>query len=278
MDASKEIIIVPWDFSERSEIALKHAIQLSSVVNNHILLIHLVEKKGLFESKREKQKEIDIARIRLKEAGAEILRTYNIEPFILVEEGVSKKSFENLIADANANLVVLGSSYDSGKKKYNPNYYYDFMKDTTIPFITAGQAPEHTYYKEIVVPLDHDKTYRETVQWIVYIAKFYQCNVNIIKPYLEQPDEKKDMENNIYFTKKMLDSKGLVYGIKTAKKNKDFNEEIFNFAQMIDADLIVMMAKNYQKYILRNIKNLKIKTPIMCVNRRTDLVKFGGFR
>lgn len=277
MESSKEIIIVPWDFSDHSENALKHAIQLANVVGNNILLVNVVEKRGLFTSKSVKQKEIDIARMRLKETGNEILRKYNVEPFILIEEGFTSKNFENLITDANANLVLLGANLKVGKNVLGPSEYLNVLKETNIPFIVAEHNPSHTYYKEIVVPMDHDKTYRETVQWIVYLSKYYQCNINIIKPYLEEGDLKKDMENNIYFTKKMLDAKGVIYGIKTAKKNKSFRDEIFNFAEMIDADLIVMMAKNYKNYMIRGPKH-ESKTPVMCVNRRTDIIKYGGFR
>lgn len=277
MESSKEIIIVPWDFSDHSENALKHAIQLANVVGNNILLVNVVEKRGLFTSKSVKQKEIDIARMRLKETGNEISRKYNVEPFILIEEGFTSKNFENLITDANANLVLLGANLKVGKNVLGPSEYLNVLKETNIPFIVAEHNPSHTYYKEIVVPMDHDKTYRETVQWIVYLSKYYQCNINIIKPYLEEGDLKKDMENNIYFTKKMLDAKGVIYGIKTAKKNKSFRDEIFNFAEMIDADLIVMMAKNYKNYMIRGPKH-ESKTPVMCVNRRTDIIKYGGFR
>jgi hypothetical protein len=67
----------------------------------------------------------------------------------------------------------------------------------------------------------------------------------MIKPYITDTFMKKDMGNNIYFTKKMLDKQNIVYGIKTAKKKQSFKSEIFRFTELIDADLIVMMAKQY---------------------------------
>jgi hypothetical protein len=88
---------------------------------------------------------------------------------------------------------------------------------------------------------------------------------------------KKDMANNIYFTKKTLDKKNIIYGIKTAKKKKDFQDEVLRFAEMIDSDLIVMMVKKYQKFVLAKPDH-DLNIPIMVVNRNYEIYKFGGFR
>src|SRR5690554_3604382 len=42
MNEPKKVVLVPWDFTEGSEIALKHAIQLTEVSDNDILLLHII--------------------------------------------------------------------------------------------------------------------------------------------------------------------------------------------------------------------------------------------
>ena len=44
-------------------------------------------------------------------------------------------------------------------------------------------------------------------------------------------------------------NRNIIYGIKTAKKNRKFEDEVFRFAENIDSDLIVMMVRKYIKYI-----------------------------
>ncbi len=274
----KDVIIVPWDYSESSEIALKHAVQLGKEVNNHVMLARFLEKPGLFTGKEQKEKIVAQEKEKLKEVGERIMKEYNVNPYITVELGISFSNFYKLVKEAKANLFIIGGSYKVNEKiTLFPKDMIKRLRGLDVPFVVAQEKPAHTYYKEIVVPLDHDKNYKETLQMVVYLSKYYNCNINIIKPYLNNEYKKKDMANNIYFTKKMLDKKNIIYGIKTAKKNKVFQDEVIKFAENIDSDLIVMMVKKYRKYIEAN-PNYKERIPIMVVNRNSQIIKYGGFR
>lgn len=274
----KNVILIPWDYTEQSEIALEHGVQLAREVNNYIMLARFLEAPGMFTGKETKERIINEEKERLKEVGKQVLEKHHTNPFIAVELGQKRGQVTKLIRDANANLVILGSTYKvSDKIVLTPNDLVKRLKGLDIPFIVTQEKPAHNYYKEIVVPLDPDKTFKETLHWIIYLSKYYNCNINIIKPFFEEDDMKKDMANNIYFTKKTLDKKNIIYGIKTAKKKKKFQDEVVRFAEMIDSDLIVMMAKKYQKFIEEK-PDYKLGIPIMVVNRNGEIIKYGGFR
>jgi len=274
----KDVIIVPWDYTEASETALMHAVQLAKEVNNHVMLARFLESPGIFAGRSKKEQIKNAELEKLKAVGETILKEYGINPYITVELGVSFGHFERLVKEASANLFIVGKSYKVNEKTtFYPADMIKRLRGLDIPFVMTQEKPAHTYYKEIVVPLDHDKNYKETLHWVVYLSKYYNCNINIIKPYLEDDYTKKDMANNIYFTKKMLDKKNIIYGIKTAKKNKEFQDEILKFAENIDSDLILMLVKKYRKYLKENPNHIE-KIPIMVINRNTEIVKYGGFR
>jgi len=275
----KDVIVVPWDYSESSEIALRHAILLANEVDNQIMLVRFIKEAGLFGSKSAKQAEYESEKVKIKEAAAEMVKKYNLAPqriFIDVEIGTKAKVVDSLIKDANANLVVCGRTYKlSDKITLDIREITDMLAVIDIPFIIATTAPTHQYYKEIVVPLDHDKKMKETLQWVVYLSKYYNCNINIIKPYIEDEYMKKDMENNIYFTKKLLDKKNIIYGIKTAKKGKVFEDEILKFSVNIDSDLVVLIINKYKKMVKDN-PNYDATIPFLVINRNSEVVKYGG--
>lgn len=274
----KDVILIPWDYTEASEIALAHAIQLAKGVNNYIMLARFIEKPGIFAGKAVKEKLIAEEKEKLKEVGKRILKEYGTNPFIAVELGTTNSSFYKLARDAKANLVIGAKTYKVNEKiSYNASSIAKRLNGLDVPFMIVQQKPAHNYYKEIVVPLDHDKRYKETLHWVVYLSKYYNCNINIIKPFIEDEFKKKEMANNIYFTKKMLDKKNVIYGIKTAKKNKKFEDEIFRFAEMIDSDLVVMMVNRFTA-ILEEKPDHNINIPIMVVNRNSQIIKYGGFR
>lgn len=274
MDSAKKVVLVPWDFTEGSNNALLHAIQLAAAAENEIMLLHILPRTLIYHLLNQKgsQKEIHDARKRLETVVEEINTKYNFKPQTLVLEGHPRKLVKDLIStgDIGINLIVSSNTYAYNKKQYQtPNFLKNLViKNFTVPFIVIDSAPAHSHYIEIVVPLDHDRKYKETLHWIIYLSKYYKCNINLIKPFISDEGKKKHMANNIYFTKKMLDGNKIIYGIKTAKKKSEFKNEVFKFAQNIDADLILIMADKYDTYVQNN-KSHSGTVPIMCVNPRT---------
>jgi len=274
----KDVIIVPWDYTDASWVSLMHAVQLAKEVNNKVMLARFLEKPGMFTGKAKKEEIIKAEKEKLQIEGEKVMKEYGINPYLTVELGTSFSNFYNLVKESKANLFIIGEEYKlSDKVTYNPKEIVKRLRGIDIPFVVTSEKPAHAYYKEIVVPLDHDKNYKETLHWVVYLSKFYNCNINIIKPFIKDEYKKKEMANNIYFTKKMLDKKNIIYGIKTAKKNKEFQDEVLRFAEMIDSDLILMMVKKYRKYLSDN-PDRKGRIPIMVINRNTEIIKYGGFR
>lgn len=274
MDKANKVILVPWDFTSGSEIALKHALQLAKAAGNEIMLFHIIPKvwwRFFSEKPRFSQEEIDTLKRRIESDADEVSQANNIQIISMVLEGHPVKLFKDLVVTANVNLIVAHKYYQYEKKKFESSSFLRrlTLKNLSIPFIIADAPPVHSHYIEIVVPLDYDKKYKETLHWIIYLSKYYKCNINLIKPYTSDEGKKKNMANNIYFTKKMLDGNKIVYGIKTAKRKKPFREEVFKFANNIEADLILIMADKYNNYIEEKKDKNPSKIPIMCITPRT---------
>lgn len=276
MDTEKKYVVVPWDFTESSEYSLAHAIQLARVMDNGIVLLKTINTKGgLFGSKKISADEETALREKMEAKVREIEETTKLKAIAVIKRGDSRKSVVNEIKSANANLVVLPYRYPLVGKRYKNSMFNSIVTESNIPFVVTNKPPRHDYYKELVVPVDHDKKYKESLAWIIYLSRYYNCNVNMIKPFITDPFMKKDMANNIYFTKKMLDKHNIIYGIKTAKRKQPFKAETFKFTELIDADIIVMMLKQYNKWISKEEK-LNTSSPIMIVPPRSDLIKYGA--
>jgi len=278
MNAKKKYIVVPWDFSENSEKALKHAVQLARVVNNGIALLYLNNYKGGLFGRGIKISEEELASIGIELASKakSIAEQSQIECTSFVRQGDAKEIAKEIIQTVNANLMVMYRSNNKAKATISIKDFLKIMKGAFIPFIILENEPSHEYYKEIVVPIDDDRLHRESLAWTIYMAHYYKCNVNLIKPYLTDEYRKKELANNIYFTKKMLDKQNIVYGVKTAKKNESFKDAVFGFGDIIEADMIMMTAKYYLRWLSgKNQRPLNI--PVMCIPKRADLTKYSSF-
>jgi nucleotide-binding universal stress UspA family protein len=278
MESLKKVVLVPWDFTEGSENALQHAIQLAEAGGNEIMLLNIIPKSAIqdFLFRKVNIKEIETVNKRFEAVVESTYQKYGVRPQTLVLEGHPKKIIRQLITTANVNLIVAYHTYIyKGKIFRASNFLKDLIfKDITLPFIVINKPPKHSHYIEIVIPVDYDRKFKEAVHWIIYLAKYYKCNINLIKPFLTDDGKKKQMANNIYFTKKMLDGVGIVYGIKTAKKKGSFEDEVFKFGQIIESDLILIMTDKYDYFVdAKREKSLDI--PVMCVNPRVK--KYQSF-
>lgn len=280
MDTGKKVVLVPWDFTSGCEIALKHAVQLASVAGNEIMLLHIIPKSwwsSYFGKKALQPEEIETIKRKLEEIAEKLSGECGCTPISMVLEGDPVNITKELIGTANINLIVTHKYYTFNNKKLDTTEIFRklSLKNISVPIIIAEAPPIHSHYIEIVVPLDYDKKYKESLHWIIYLSKYYKCNINLIKPYISDEGKKKNMASNIYFTKKMLDGNKIVYGIKTAKRQNTFRDEIFKFANNIDADLIVIMADKYKSLVGETKSKTPSRVPVMIITPRTR--KLQGF-
>jgi hypothetical protein len=273
--------MVPWEFSPKNEVAFQHALQLAKAADNDILMIHIEPPKKMFESATKREARLQEAEEKLAKIASEHSEKHNITIKYGIEEGKLEKVFSNVIVSHEPNLIVTHPHMGGKNNESDITSLIKTTKKNSIPFILTENEPAHDHYIEVVIPIDYDKKFKETVRWVMNMSKYYKCNLNFIKPYYEDQEKKRLMANNIYFTKKMLDANEIIYGIKTAKKNKNFSDEIFSFGNKIDADLIVFMSNSYKRYVLNSNKDDKykfedkMKIPIMCINPMAR--KYQGF-
>lgn len=288
------VILVPWDFSEDSEKALAHAYQLAQMVGDNVMLVHFIRRPSLLigagareklhrqemEAHEKLKKEVDRLS-RLFEAKREELRqsleqeeyqdrkvqNVTILPYVLVYRNITK-SLAALYSSMGVNLVVTTANYRlPNKKQLNMLAVLRKVKSgrlTTVPFILVKQLPTHRYYTDVVLPLDFNKNFKESIRWVAYLSSYYHCNVNIIKAPAKNAETKQGIASNTYFTKKILDASNVVYGIKNADRNKEFRFEVENFVKEIDADLVLVMTDRIEKLFPNG--EITIDVPVMLIN------------
>ena len=288
------VILVPWDFSEDSEKALAHAYQLAQMVGDNVMLVHFIRRPSLLigagareklhkqeiEAQEKLKKEVDRLS-RLFEAKREELRqsleqeeyqdrkvqSVTILPYVLVYRNISE-SLAALYASMGVNLVVTTANYRlPNKKQLNMLAVLRKVKSgrlTTVPFILVKQLPTHRYYTDVVLPLDFNKNFKESIRWVAYLSSYYHCNVNIIKAPAKNAEAKQGIASNTYFTKEILDASNVVYGIKNADRNKEFRFEVENFVKEIDADLVLVMTDRIDRLFPNG--EITIDVPVMLIN------------
>lgn len=274
MENGKKSIIVPWDFSEKSESSLLHAINIAKVVKDEVHLLYFIKEKSFFGSKSKSQQEHSLISKKLESLVSRLSKEYGYPIHFHVKEGKPREIINQLSQQLQINLLVVGTLYDTGNIQLEAKDFINCTIDDDIPVILNSKPPAGNYYREIVIPVERHKKYKEELKWIIYLSKYLKCNLNFIRPFFNDVFMEKEIQNNMFFTKRLLDANDIIFGIKTSRRGDNFKEEVFNFADNIEADLVLIMSHRFSYYFSGNETE---KFPIMVINPRADLRKFQGF-
>ncbi len=271
MDNVKRSILVPYDFSTLSDYAIEHGIQMIRILNADLILLHIV---------RDLKNELE-ATERLKKVAEATYRKYKIKPKIMVRPGIVSKAIKSIASNIDAVLVIMKTSGPVGIQKYIGSHAIKVMYKSRIPFIVVQAPPQGDKLKKVLFPIDFRYENKEKLKWINFLAKFYKPQVYLFRPN----DTDYRIRNNLKFATRFLDGRDIEFELVHARGKKPFTEEALEFSNFLQADLIIiMLSRNISiEKILIGLKDQKYisnkyKIPVMCLNARTDLRKFGSFR
>ncbi|MFC2096351.1 universal stress protein [Bacteroidota bacterium] len=270
----KDILLVPWDFTEVAEAALEHAIKVAKKLNNQIALIHVVKslKKGE-EALNELNKDIE-----------KLTEKYGMELHPLVLEGSLFHVISDYASENNVSMVVMGTHGIKGMQKFTGSYALKVIVGSKIPFIVIQDHPsKKEIFKDIVFPLDYRSEAKQKLQWALFLVKYFDVKINIIVPTLKDKALNTKLMGNVHFAEKILDKYDCEYELHRIEGHNSAEESIA-FAKKVDADMILIMTTKgigltdyvlgaQEQYIIANTE----KIPVMVVNPRTDLSRYGTF-
>jgi len=270
MNSPHRKILVPYDFSELSEFAVKHAVQLAKITESSLVLLHIVH---------DLKEEADYLH-RLQTIADGFSSKYGIEVECKIRPGRVSTAIRTFAETIDALLVVMKTQKPKGKEKYVGTRAIRVMAGSKIPFIVVQAPPKRLALRRIVFPIDFRKENKEKLSWISYLSKFYTSKIYLFKPNAHDYN----VRNNLEFTKRFLEGKNIDYEIITGKTSYRLPEETLEFAHQIGAELvIILLSKNISiANIMLGLKDQKYvsndyKIPIMCINSKSDLRKYESF-
>jgi nucleotide-binding universal stress UspA family protein len=270
---ARKTIMVTWDFTDKAEFALEHAIQLSKRLETDVELIHIVSK----------DKEVEEATSKLNNVVEEAKKKFQVKPLILVKVGNIFTTITELATEQKAEVVIMGTHGMKGMQKLIGSWALKVIAGSKVPFIVVQSPPASHGYEKIVFPLDFRSENKEKINWMYYVARLYRSKFFIFKSKTSDPKFVKGVHSNLMFAKKFLDNNMIPYEIETAAGKKDFATETIEYAHKIEADLLLIMTtKNigFADYVVgaqeQMIISNKYQIPVMCINPRPGKIG-GGF-
>jgi nucleotide-binding universal stress UspA family protein len=271
----KDTLLVPWDFTEVAENALQHAIKISTHIQNKIQLIHIVKTSKQIEEAEPKLKQ-DIERLSAK---------YQVSLEPVVKAGNLFSEISDYASNQNVSVVIMGTHGIRGVQKLTGSWALKVIVGSKVPFIVVqGPPSKKEIFKDVVFPLDYKQENKQKVNWALFLAKYFDVKIHIIAPKkIKDSGLQQKTTINVNFAEKIFNNHGIAYDLHKIDASK-VGEETVNYAKKVDADIILIMTTKdigladyvlgaKEQYIIAN----QAQIPVMCVNPRTDLSRYGSF-
>jgi nucleotide-binding universal stress UspA family protein len=264
MEQEKNLIMVTWDFTEKSLFALKHAINISSILKSEVALLHVVKKES----------EVSEAEKRMAEAVAVIKADPSVKFRFIAREGTIFHTIGEVSTEIGALMVVMGTHGIKGMQKLMGSWALKVITSSKVPFIAVQEPPKAEVFRNIIIPITYRREIKECISWAHFCSRMFNTKFILVRA-------KYAVESNTYFLSKYFTTKNIRFEIKIADGENNFGDEIINHAKQIEADGILVMTTRdigfadyvlgpQEQYIIDNIE----KIPVICINPRP--VKIGG--
>ena len=267
MSGKNDFILVPWDFTKVAENALLHGIKIARMVGTEIVLLHIVSENTGQDAEK-----------KIRSALNDIVHDYKASFSMGFQGKVMKGHIYSTISEyanvKNAAMVIMGTHGLKGLQKVTGSWALKVIAGSKVPFIVVQEKPaEFEKYKNIVFPLDFKTENKDKLRWAIFMGKYFDSKVHILKKKEEEKSMQKKIDLNLTLAMRYLIQNALEYEIHELPLVPNFAKESLAFAQDINADLIIITTTrnlNPARYILGPQEQYIIanssKIPVMCVN------------
>lgn len=235
MTKSQIKVLVPIDFTEASEVAVKQASLLKEEFELQLDLFHVVHE--LIESVEAESR----MQFYVKD-----LRDEGIASNIIIEEGKVISSINAACAKGDYGLMVIGTHGPKGiRQMVMGSDILHLLKENPCPSIVVQQKSSPVdHFRRILLPVGSHHEYLELVQSTGVIAKASQSEVIIYM--IQRPGE--ELAEDLLENKEVTIRRFKEYGVHYREVTEDMSVFSFGFAKQTlmyaeknEIDLIAMM-------------------------------------
>jgi nucleotide-binding universal stress UspA family protein len=259
-------IIVPTDFTEAADAAIRQAVAIALKTQADLILLHVLD--DILPSAKESEN-------LLEEETARVSREYGLHCEYLLKSGSIFDVIASEPCKTNYDLMVIGTHGVTGvRQKLFGADILRLVSKVPIPVLVVQEdSPLVKTFKKIVLPVGSHDDFNMAVHAVLFFAGICQTEVHLYsinKPGFAWPEQmKKNIENamNLFKTKNIqvirVKEDQTVYSLGYAKQT-------LNYAKSVGADGICMMSIPSNEYYYfaqadkEHMLENEFRIPILC--------------
>jgi nucleotide-binding universal stress UspA family protein len=252
MNSSVNQILIPIDFSDQALIALDQSYNLAKFYNAELTLLYVIDEGNSMNRLFQKPVDEDAVKKQVEQKLVELGETVNKKHKIKVNTVIAKGHIYDKILEVadmiSAKMIIMGTNGTVGlKKRFIGSNALRVVKEAKCPVVTIKGKHPREGCKNIVLPIDLTKESREKVNSAIELGTLYGATIRVVS-VLFTLDEfvvnrlTRQMDQVKNFIKK-AGVKCSAEMIKAIKGHETLEHAVVDYANKVDADLIMIMTQ-----------------------------------
>jgi nucleotide-binding universal stress UspA family protein len=251
-------ILIPTDFSDLSESAVKVGIAIAKRQNADVTLLHVVDllpnllpTEVLLSDPLEALSRMEE---KLKELSEKIQKDTGVKAVVKALKGTPSDSICKLAYEENISLIVMGTHGVSGLREFFiGSEAFRVVKNATCPVLTIPGDWQKTDFGKVLFPVRLSPGSLATYFYARPIIEKNHSELFILGLQEKRKDiVSEEILSSINKLKRQLDNDKIVFKSEITE-SKDFATKILNTANDFEADLIILTANldhNFKAYFV----------------------------
>lgn len=260
---SRNLYLVPHDFTPVGDAALQYAIHLGKRVKTEIQLIHIVAEQSKVASAKQKLQQIIDS----------IPETNNIEISSLVQVGSIFEDISKIALKEHAQLIIMGTHGVSGMQKLFGSHAMKVVTSSNVPFLVVQKETKLENVEKIIVPIDMTKESLQITNLAGDLAAIFEAELHVITE--RQTDEilGRKMANRISLVKNQYDDRNLTSTITFVDGGGSYQNKVIQYTQKVNGNFIALayhsesLLPQFDKFAQSLITN-ELKLPCLIINSK----------
>ncbi len=180
-------ILVPFDFSNTSKRAIRHAAMLAQMNNGELLLFYVKRPKSLLNIGYSTSELRTIAEERqnyrklIEDTANEIRAEFNIPVKVSVGMGNRISSITRTTLKKEIGLIVMGTQgSESASSLFSGSNSHRVVSKAEIPVLTVRSDSKRVAYSNILLPVDLSEHTRQKVLVAIQVAKLFSGKIHLL--------------------------------------------------------------------------------------------------
>jgi nucleotide-binding universal stress UspA family protein len=225
---SKNLFIVPHDFTNVGDAALNYALHLGKFVETELVLLHVVHSN---EEKSIASRKLD-----------EIIEAQAIPDGVSLSKLIHVGSIYEqigLAASANkAQLVIMGTHGMKGFQKLFGSNAIKVITHAETPFLIVQKDTPLNPINKIVVPIDISKESLQIIGVAGEISDILNAEIHVIGEKESDEFLSHQIRNRVLYARKQYDERNLECKVELIKSGGSYSKKIVAYTEEHEIDMI----------------------------------------